>query len=114
MLEDYLPAELEEINFNLKTSQQDLQNMETQGKGPAVYSDQNWYFHHNEIRDDRVMYFADSLPKGVYEIDYFVRATAPGVFHDLPVLGQETYFPEVFGRSEGRILTVQDLAAGSS
>ncbi len=114
MLEDYLPAGLEGIDFSLKTSQQDLQNMETQGKGPAVYSDQNWYFHHNEIRDDRVMYFADSLPKGVYEIDYFVRATAPGVFHDLPVLGQETYFPEVFGRSEGRILTVQDLAAGSS
>ncbi|MBP7058026.1 hypothetical protein KBB06_01645, partial [Candidatus Gracilibacteria bacterium] len=65
-------------------------------------------FNYCEVRDDRVMYFADYLPKGVYEIEYFVRATTPGVYHDLPVLAQELYFPEVFGRSEGKIFTVTE------
>jgi len=37
-----------------------------------------------------------------------MRATTPGVFHDLPVLAQELYFPEVFGRSGGQILTVHE------
>lgn len=99
MVEDFLPAGLEGIDFSLKTSQQSLRENEYD-RGFS------WYFNHSEVRDDRMMYFADFLPKGVYEIEYFVRATTPGTFHDLPVLAQELYFPEVFGRSEGNILTV--------
>ena len=68
----------------------------------------NWYFSHNEVRDDRVMYFADYLPKGVYEIEYFVRSTSVGEFADLPALAQETYFPEVFGRSEAKEFKVNN------
>jgi uncharacterized protein YfaS (alpha-2-macroglobulin family) len=67
-----------------------------------------WAFNYNEVRDDRMMFFADYLPKGVYELEYFVRATSPGKFHDLPALAQELYFPEVFGRSEGKIFEVKE------
>jgi alpha-2-macroglobulin len=120
MLEDYLPAGLEGIDFSLKTSQQSLQEGKGDfggyygegygGKGMYGYSSSwdraSWYFTYSEVKDDRVMYFADYLPSGVYEITYFVRATTPGEFHDKPVLAQELYFPEVFGRSEGNIFKV--------
>lgn len=99
MVEDLLPAGLEGIDFNLKTSEQAIQ-----GKGnPECYYDcTSWYFNHSEVKDDRIMYFADFLPKGVYEIDYYVRATSVGKFADLPAIAQETYYPEVFGRSAGK------------
>lgn len=111
MVEDYLPAGLEGIDFSLNTSQQGLQNGGMGGgmyEGKGNWMDNNmWYFNHSEVRDDRVMYFADSLPKGVYEIEYFVRATTAGKFHDLPSLAQELYFPEVFGRSKGALIEVK-------
>lgn len=114
MVEDFLPAGLEGVDFNLRTSQQSLQDtMEISGKGDRERCfewdcwQELWRFNHSEVRDDRMMFFADFLPKGVYELKYVVRATTPGTFHDLPALAQETYFPEVFGRSAGREFTVQ-------
>ncbi len=109
LVEDFLPAGLEGVDFSLKTAQQQLQE-DNQGKGGACYSwdcfNEIWRFNHTEVKDDRMSYFADFLPKGVYEIEYFVRATTPGAYHDLPALAQETYFPEVFGRSEGRKFSI--------
>jgi uncharacterized protein YfaS (alpha-2-macroglobulin family) len=108
MVEDYLPAGLEGVDFSLNTSQMNLQQQiqPVSGKGMADYS--MWAFNYSEVRDDRMMFFADYLPKGVYELEYFVRATSPGKFHDLPALAQELYFPEVFGRSEGKIFEVKE------
>ncbi len=120
MVEDFLPAGLEGIDFTLKTSQQGLQEgCEPHndgeggggggGGGGKIYAcaDTNWAFNYSEVRDDRMMYFADFLPKGVYEIQYFARATTRGVFHDLPTVASELYFPEVFGRSKGRSFVVK-------
>jgi alpha-2-macroglobulin len=116
MVEDYLPAGLEGVDFNLNTSQAGLQanlngigGVSGKGGGKGFYDYGMSTFNYNEVRDDRVMYFADFLPKGVYEIEYFVRATSPGIFHDLPALAQELYFPEVFGRSEGRLFEVKNV-----
>ncbi len=111
MVEDYLPAGLEGVDFNLLTSQQDLLNtINNENPQNAGYYGDFFInpFNYSEIRDDRMMYFADYLPKGVYEIEFFVRATTPGVYHDLPVLAQELYFPEVFGRSEGKMFEVTE------
>ena len=102
MIEDFLPAGLEGIDFNLQTSEQNLQEKD------CDYYCNNWYFNHSEVRDDRMMYFADFLPKGIYELDYYLRSTSVGEFADLPTLAQETYFPEVFGRNEGRYFTVTE------
>lgn len=105
MVEDFLPAGLEGIDFNLNTAEQGLQKEE---KG-CYYADcSSWYFQHSEIKDDRLMYFADFLPKGVYELDYYVRATSVGKFADLPTLAQETYYPEVFGRTAGKLLEITE------
>ncbi len=110
MVEDYLPAGLEGVDFSLKTSKQSLQDdlYESRNSYGWWYYDSSWWFNHKEVRDDRMMYFADYLPKGVYELNYFVRATTPGQFRDKPVLAQELYFPEVFGRTGGRIFEVTE------
>ena len=97
LVEDRLPAALEAIDFSLKTSKKSL----TDGDS---YSWRNrwWYFNHTEFRDDRVAYFADYLPKGVYELTYYARVTSKGEFADLPVRIEEMYMPEVFGRTWGQ------------
>ncbi|MCS7261610.1 MAG: hypothetical protein NZ765_12680, partial [Anaerolineae bacterium] len=69
-----------------------------------------WYWWHwysrSELRDEKVVLFADYLPKGTYEYSYTMRATTAGDFHVIPTLAWEFYFPEVFGRSEGRMLYI--------
>jgi len=56
---------------------------------------------HTESHDDRVFLFVESLSKGVYEYEYYLRALVPGEFQYLPARAEELYFPEVFGRTEG-------------
>ncbi|CAM4019125.1 alpha-2-macroglobulin [Corallococcus sp. ZKHCc1 1396] len=58
-------------------------------------------FNHTEMRDDRVMFFADELPPGVHVTSFVARATTPGDFVLKPAKAEEMYAPEVFGRSEG-------------
>jgi len=65
----------------------------------------NWYSR-SELRDEKVVLFADYLPKGAYEYSYTIRATLPGDYHVIPTVAQEFYFPEVFGRSDGRLLSI--------
>lgn len=96
-VEDFIPAGLEPIDFSLKTAQQSLQEDENNYN----WWNNLWYFNHSEFRDDRVVYFADFLPKGVYEIEYYLRATTSGEFVDLPAKVQEMYVPEVFGQTTG-------------
>jgi len=65
----------------------------------------NWYSR-SELRDEKVVLFADYLPKGTYEYSYTMRATLPGDYHVIPTVASEFYFPEVFGRSDGRLLSI--------
>jgi uncharacterized protein YfaS (alpha-2-macroglobulin family) len=58
------------------------------------------------MRDEKVVLFADYLPKGTYEYTYTFRATLPGEYQVMPTVASEMYFPEVFGRSDGRLLTI--------
>lgn len=64
------------------------------------------YPTHTESHDDRVFLFMEELQPGVYEYEYFLRALIPGEFKRLPARAEELYFPEVFGRTSGEIITV--------
>jgi hypothetical protein len=75
------------------------------GGRPAYYWWWNWYSR-SELRDEKVVLFADYLPKGTYEYSYTMRATLPGDYHVIPTVATEFYFPEVFGRSDGRLLSI--------
>ncbi len=58
-------------------------------------------FNHTELRDSKVLLFADHLPPGVHVASFIARATTPGSYLLKPASGALMYKPEVRGRSEG-------------
>lgn len=66
-----------------------------------------WYtFSHTDLRDDRMLLFADQLPAGVYTYSYTARATTIGKFHLPPVKAEEMYEPERFGHGSSSTVFV--------
>jgi hypothetical protein len=112
VVEERLPAGFEAINFDLNTSDTSLQaklDEATQPKDQNEWVDNPlWHFNHIETRDDRVLLFADDLPKGVYTYSFLVRAGQPGKYHHLPASATEMYFPEVFGRTGGDTVEIRE------
>ena len=108
-VEDFIPAGVELINFNLATEDKSLL-VEDQ-------NDYNWWsnYYNNkklrpnmkELRDDRLFLFMENLPAGEYEYDYYIRVLIPGKFHHLPAIVSEMYFPENFARTSGRYFEVK-------
>jgi alpha-2-macroglobulin len=107
MITDPLPAGMEALDSSLKTSPQptipdgfDWSKFGEEGWGW-------WYFNHTELRDEKVVLFADTLPTGTYVYHYRVRAVTPGLYQVIPTTGQEVYFPDVYGRGEGSQFTIK-------
>ncbi len=120
LVEDFLPSGLEPINPKLRTVAPELiQQLEADRRSTRLESAPEdyapwyaWYYspwRHVDIRDDRLVLQASSLPRGVHEYVYYARATTPGEFIVPPAHAEESYFPEVFGRSDsGRFTVVGD------
>ena len=110
VVEDPIPAGCEGIDTSLATTS--LLDP-TPGISRETDSAWGWYYRwwwqwttRTEMRDEKVVLFADSLPAGTYTYEYGLRAVQPGEYRVLPASAHEFYFPEVFGRSEGRLFTV--------
>ena len=121
VVEDMLPAGAEAVDTGLATTSllaaspqlSRVRPEENGGYVPWYWDWWNWYSR-SELRDEKVVLFADVLSKGTYEYSYTMRATTPGDFHVIPSLAYEFYFPEVFGRSEGRLLSIGQTKAVAS
>jgi uncharacterized protein YfaS (alpha-2-macroglobulin family) len=113
VLEDPLPAGAEAIDTGLATTSMlaaspNLQPRYSE-KGGMVYPYYWWWWNwydRSELRDEKVVLFADYLYRGTYEYSYTMRATLSGEYKVIPTVANEFYFPEVFGRSDGRLLTI--------
>jgi uncharacterized protein YfaS (alpha-2-macroglobulin family) len=112
VVEDMLPAGAEAIDTGLATTS--MLAIDPQLRRGTRYDEEysgywmwwwNWYSR-TELRDEKVVLFADYLGRGTYEYSYTMRAVTPGDFHVIPTVAWEFYFPEVFGRSEGRMLYI--------
>ena len=105
---DPLPAGLEAVNLTFATSAQSRLGNELKRRAYDFFS---WYsllaFDHKEMRDDRVVMFADRLPSGVYEYTYLARATTLGTFVAAPTKAEEMYRPETFGRTGTTMVQVK-------
>ena len=104
-MEDPLPAGAEAIDTGLATTSLLEQDPTLRREDSYFWWWWHWYSH-SELRDEKVVLFADYLRAGTYEYSYTFRATLPGDYHVIPTVAKEFYFPEVFGRSEGRLLTI--------
>jgi uncharacterized protein YfaS (alpha-2-macroglobulin family) len=101
MIEDYIPAGMEIVNLNLATEEKSLKLQEKELQGREFFP------HFKEIRDDKLFLYREKLSPGVYEFDYFTRVLIKGNFIHLPAKVLEMYFPENFGRSDGRYFEVK-------
>jgi len=99
-VDDALPAGLEALNAAFDTTPTAAQVQTGQDR---------WWgsFNHTEIRDDRVLLFADRLLAGTHTYTYLARATTPGRFVHPPAQAEAMYSPEVSGRTATGRLTVQ-------
>jgi len=113
VVEDPLPAGAEAIDTGLATTsllEQEAglyRETESEGWYWLYHWWWNWYSR-SEMRDDKVVLFADYLPAGTYEYTYTFRATLPGEYQVIPTTAHEFYFPEVFGRGEGRLFVIRE------
>ena len=106
-LVDNLPAGLEILNPGLAVTEvipPDAQNTPVVEYGSRSYG-RGWFywrqywFEHQNFRDERAEAFASLLWEGVYNYSYVARATTPGEFVVPPAKAEEMYHPETFGRT---------------
>ena len=108
IVEDFYPAGMEPVDPTLKTELQDGTQPETRRVGGRGNF---WWlptFDHEELRDERAVFYAQRLAAGTYEVRYFLRAAIPGEYRVLPATASEMYFPDVRGRSAGEVFKVND------
>lgn len=106
VLEDPLPAGLEAVDANLATTSRalDVEASPNPSEAPESGFQSAWY--RRELRDDRVLFFVDQMPAGLYHYRYLARATALGRFVTPPTRAEEMYQPEVFGRTGASLVEV--------
>jgi len=113
IVEDPLPAGAEAIDTSLDTTSlleriPALARVTEEGDLSDYFYEWWWdWYSRAEMRDDKVVLFADYLPAGTYQYVYTFRAYIPGEYQVIPTVASEMYFPEVFGRSDGRLFTVK-------
>jgi len=112
VVEDPLPAGCEAVDVSLAITSQ-APTEEEGAEAAAAWNWEDWWFRggwtsHTEIRDEKVVLFADFLGAGTYEYTYRIRATTPGAYQVLPATAYEMYFPDVFGRSDGAVFRIRD------
>jgi uncharacterized protein YfaS (alpha-2-macroglobulin family) len=106
VLDDPLPAGFEAVDASLATSSPALelgQNPDADEAASGFSS--SWY--RRELRDDRVLFFIDDMPAGLYRYRYLARATALGRFVLPPTRVAEMYQPEVFGRTGAGVVEIR-------
>ncbi len=115
-LVDNLPAGLEILNPALATTEAipadaggNTGVVEVGGRsiGRNYYWWRQYWFEHQNFRDERAEAFASLLWEGVYNYTYVARATTPGQFVVPPAKAEEMYHPETFGRTGTDFVNVE-------
>ncbi|HEX6124590.1 MAG TPA: alpha-2-macroglobulin family protein [Pyrinomonadaceae bacterium] len=107
-LVDNLPAGLEILNPGLAVTEAippdiggntDVMTYGSRSFGHGWYYWRQYWFDHQNFRDERAEAFSALLWEGVYNYTYVARATTPGEFVVPPAKAEEMYAPETFGRT---------------
>jgi uncharacterized protein YfaS (alpha-2-macroglobulin family) len=115
-LVDPLPAGLEILNPELAVTESipaDVGgNTGVLTYGSRSYGYGSWWwrqywFDHQNFRDERAEAFSALLWEGVYNYSYVTRATTPGQFVVPPAKAEEMYHPETFGRTGTDLVNVE-------
>ena len=111
MVEDFIPAGMEILNRNLKTSQLGVDTTEVQvqfdDKDPFANGWGWWLFNEPQIRDDSILFSANYLPAGTYVLTYTLMPLQAGEYRVLPAHAWQSFFPEVQGTSAGVVFEIK-------
>lgn len=111
MVEDHIPAGMEVLNRNLKTSRLgvDETSVQVQFKDEDPFADGWgwWLFNEPQIHDEGILFTADYLPAGTYVLTYTLIPVQAGEFRVLPAHAWQSFFPEVQGTSAGTIFEIK-------
>jgi hypothetical protein len=100
---DRLPAGFEPVLTRFSNAD----GWQDQGAARAHWwHDWNTSWQNEELRDDRMQIFADTLARGTSTHEYLVRATTTGRFSAPPALAEAMYDPAVQGRSAERTVEI--------
>jgi uncharacterized protein YfaS (alpha-2-macroglobulin family) len=109
VIEDPLPAGAEGIDPNLDINSPDLGGgvVREDAPSPLPYEYWGWwYFNRIEYRDEKVVFLSNFLPAGTYTYSYTLQTNIPGEYQVMPAVGYQEFFPDVFGRSDGMLFTI--------
>jgi alpha-2-macroglobulin len=111
LVQDYIPAGADILDSSLNTSQQGQQDMDIQSLIDPSDPFKNgwgwWYFNQPQIYADHILWSADYLPAGTYELTYTIIPSLAGNYHLLPAHAWQAYFPEVQGTSAGAVFEIK-------
>ena len=111
MVEDHIPAGMEILDRNLKTSQLGVDSTDIQvqfdNDNPFRYGWGWWLFNEPQIRDDGILFTSDFLPTGTYTLTYTLVPVQAGEFRVLPAHAWQSFFPEVQGTSAGTVFEIK-------
>jgi hypothetical protein len=99
-LVDPIPAGFEVVNPKLAAGgvKQPQQQFGSAPSGrPSYWNSVAW--DHQEMRDDRVLWFADYMRAGSYDLEYQARATIDGSFSVMPASIEAMYEPQIRART---------------
>jgi uncharacterized protein YfaS (alpha-2-macroglobulin family) len=111
MVIDNVPAGTHIFNPRLKTSQQGLENQPT---GVPQFDSHNpfgdgwgwWWFNQPHILDSQVIWSANYVPAGTYELTYILIPVQAGEFRVIPARAWQYFFPEVQGTTAGNVFKI--------
>lgn len=105
VVDDAVPGGLEPINRDLATSSSvDANTLEGLDENNdklsnwIPYNASRWSFYYQELRHDSVRFYSDYLPAGNYLLTYTAQVVAPGDFTILPIIAQDMYDTDVYGK----------------
>jgi len=111
MVEDHIPAGMEVLDRNLKTSQLGVDSTDVQVQFDVASPFANgwgwWLFNEPQIHDEGILFTSNHLPAGTYVLTYTLIPVQAGEFHVLPAHVWQSFFPEVEGTSAGTIFEIK-------
>lgn len=111
LVKDYIPAGSEILDTRILTTQlgaseEELAVAEIDPTQPFKEGWEWQRFSQPLIYDDHLVWSAEYLPAGTYELRYILTLLQPGEYRLRPAEAWEIYFPEVQGSSAGEIFTI--------
>ena len=77
--------------------------------GTVLDTNNYWYNPpHKEILDNEVQYFFDHFQSGKKELEFYFRAVRTGIYPTPPVQAECMYEPEIFGRTQGKLVIIDE------